>query len=80
MRQKAPCTRGKDLTGKRFGRLVAIEISGKDSINAVLWHCICDCGNTCRTRTASLLSGKTKSCGCISVEQLKKTSYKTRVE
>lgn len=56
----------KDLTGQRFGRLAAVCISGSDPITrAMMWECRCDCGRTVTTRTASLTTGKTKSCGCL---------------
>ena len=30
-----------------------------------MWRCICDCGNKAVVRLSSLVSGSTKSCGCI---------------
>ena len=36
----------KDLTGKRFGRLlVEYDTGKKNSYNRILWNCKCDCGN-----------------------------------
>jgi len=58
----------KDLTGKRFGRLVAIEFKPKrDSKGKRLsyWLCQCDCGNTKEIQTTALIQGVTNSCGCI---------------
>lgn len=52
-----------DLTGMRFGRLVAISPApNKD--RRTMWLCKCDCGNTCTVRTDYLKNGMTKSCGC----------------
>lgn len=60
-----------DLTGKRFGRLVAIERS--DSLNGhARWRCKCDCGKECVVHTASLKSGNTRSCGCYKTENAKR--------
>lgn len=68
----------KDLTGKRFGRLVVasraadhiIPTSGKRDI---MWNCICDCGNHCVVRGTNLRSGDSKSCGCTrSITNLKR--------
>ena len=28
------------------------------------WHCKCDCGNLCDIRSACLIRGDTRSCGC----------------
>lgn len=60
----------KDITGQRFGRLVAIETAGKANKVITLWRCICDCGNESIVRNHQLTSGKTSSCGCIRREQL----------
>lgn len=54
-----------DMTGKRSGRLVVIEIAGSDVDGQVLWRCQCECGNTTLTRGCHIRTGKTKSCGCL---------------
>ena len=51
----------KDLTGKRFGKLVAIKRDEQDSSK---WVCKCDCGNTTSVYMHNLTCGKAKSCGC----------------
>lgn len=57
------CIRSPDLTGRRFGRLVARErIVSADSI--VRWQCACDCGAETEVTFANLLRGTTTSCGC----------------
>jgi len=57
--------RAYDLTGQRFGKLVAIERKGKaDGMPGNYWVCLCDCGNTTLVNTSNLTSGHTKSCGC----------------
>lgn len=48
-----------DLTGKRFGRLVAQEY-----VKGSRWICKCDCGNIVTVMTNKLISGNTKSCKC----------------
>lgn len=55
----------KDLTGQRFGRLVALNATDKRVNRAVVWECQCDCGNKHFVQSGSLLSGKTRSCGCL---------------
>ncbi len=52
-----------DLTGQRFGRLVAIEVALKRGNRR--WICRCDCGTTKPVLQQSLLSGLTHSCGCL---------------
>ncbi len=55
----------KDLTGQRFGKLVAKEIVGKDECNRMIWYCECDCGGTKNVSSEFLIRRKVKSCGCI---------------
>lgn len=54
-----------DITGQRFGRLVAIERRDKNTGRAWRWLCQCDCGNTTIAVTGSLISGRHQSCGCL---------------
>lgn len=58
----------KDITGERFGRLVAEECVGVNKSGESLWRCKCDCGNSKIVPSGSLrqaLKGKgTRSCGC----------------
>lgn len=62
----------KDLTGLRFGRLLVIKRAedyiSKDGKGKVRWYCVCDCGDTKTVWSLSLVSGNTKSCGCIHKE------------
>lgn len=53
-----------DLTGVRFGRLVAKERVRHPS-GLTFWLCRCDCGNESVVRACGLRSGHTKSCGCF---------------
>lgn len=59
-----------DLTGKRYGRLVCLKDSGRDKNRKVLWLCKCDCGNKTVVPVGNLISGNTKSCGCLKIDQL----------
>jgi hypothetical protein len=54
-----------DLTGEKFGRLTVKRLSSKTKPRKQVWHCVCECGKTTSVVTASLRSGKTKSCGCL---------------
>lgn len=63
--------RKNNLAGKRFGRLVAIARNGR--LNCyVTWLCKCDCGNEVTVRSGGLVSGNTKSCGCLHSEVVSK--------
>lgn len=57
--------RGKDITGQRFGRLVAIERTDEKHHSIYIWKCVCDCGNVKLTNTNYLSTGQVKSCGCL---------------
>lgn len=57
-----------DLSGERFGRLVAVRDAGtRNSFR--LWECSCDCGSVCYKTSASLRHGKSMSCGCFRDEE-----------
>lgn len=57
----------KDLTNQIFGVLKVIELNNeKSSIKHKIWKCQClNCGNITYVSTTNLVSGRTKSCGCI---------------
>lgn len=57
--------RYRDLTGQRFGRLVAERFVGTDKHRRALWLCICDCGEKTTVSSPNLTVGYTKSCGCL---------------
>lgn len=69
-------TKRYDLTGQRFGRLVALAEAGKGKSGAYQWECICDCGNKRIAYTAILVHGSAKSCGCKVREDAKKRATK----
>lgn len=66
----------KDLTNKRFGRLIALNIEGKDPDNNFTWKCKCDCGNMIITSGHSLRLGRTKSCGCLQKEKVAESCFR----
>jgi hypothetical protein len=65
----------KDITGQRFGRLVAKRPAAQYINNrCYLWLCECDCGEITFTKTSNLTSGCTQSCGCLRAEVTAKRS------
>lgn len=56
-----------DITGQRFGRLVALR-RDPPGLGAK-WHCRCDCGKLTAVSGHKLMSGRTKSCGCYRAER-----------
>ena len=55
-----------DLSGQRFGKLIALEPTDQRSGNFVVWKCQCDCGNIAYVSVGNLNAGHVKSCGCLS--------------
>lgn len=62
-----------DLTGQRFGRLVAQELIIGQDWNAHRWKCVCDCGNIAFVRASNLKKGVTTSCGCYRTEVIRRS-------
>ena len=77
-RMEAPPKRGKgrsltDLTGRRFGRLVALyPTKERDRKGSVYWHCVCDCGKEAEVTENGLVHGNNRSCGCLKRENQKR--------
>ena len=54
-----------DLAGKKFGKLTVIEHVGSGR-----WKCVCECGNETVVNGNKLITGNTKSCGCLNAGPL----------
>ena len=61
----------RDITGMRFGKLVAIAPVDPSQKGDVIWHCRCDCGGEIDAPLPQLTSGYRKSCGCLSHPPMK---------
>lgn len=53
-----------DITGQRFGRLVALRPTGERRSHSAIWEFRCDCGTIKAVSLTGLRSG-TISCGCF---------------
>lgn len=53
-----------DITGQRFGRLIASRTEQPVKYGNTRWECICDCGTVTLVSLGKLRSGMTTSCGC----------------
>jgi hypothetical protein len=63
--------RYENLTGQRFGRLVALEATeNKTTDGRRIWKCLCDCGQIKLTSCQNLKRGHCTSCGCKNKEQI----------
>lgn len=54
----------RDLAGRRFGSLRVVGLDESVGRGGARWNCLCDCGNKTTVRADSLVTGKTRSCGC----------------
>lgn len=54
----------KDITGKRFGSLVALERVGSDNQRHSTWRCKCECGIIKTVASHNLRIGLVSTCGC----------------
>lgn len=69
----------KNLIGKKINNLTIKEIikipiykkNGKKNGNKYLCKCLCDCGNIKKVNMFHVISGHTKSCGCLCVKKSK---------
>lgn len=65
----------KDLTGKKFGRLLVIS-KGEKTKYGYKWNCVCDCGNKIKVLGANLRKNNTLSCGCYQKDRARETQFK----
>lgn len=65
-----------DITGKHYGRLVAIKRVDNDRNNHKRWLCKCECGSETIVLENDLATGKTRSCGCY-YKETRKIAAKT---
>ena len=71
-----------DLTGKRFGKLT-VQYRTNNKKGRIYYHCKCDCGKEIDVIYSSLVSGNTKSCGCLKSwkeEEIEKILIKNNIK
>lgn len=64
----------KNFVGNKYGKLTILEILPSSGATKV--KCMCDCGNEYIGCQADIVSGHTKSCGCLHKEVISKTNTK----
>lgn len=57
-----------DLKGMRFDRILVLDMKPREKGVPVEWLCLCNCGTEKTISSGPLLSGRTRSCGCLSRE------------
>lgn len=60
-----------NLEGEKFGRLMVLELEEKKEDSHSYYTCRCSCGVFVKIRDAHLISGHTKSCGCLRLKTKK---------
>lgn len=60
-----------DLSGNKYGRLTVVKFSHYANNYKQYWECICNCGRNKTVEKHRLISGNTKSCGCLSEENVR---------
>lgn len=68
-----------DIKGQKFGRWTAIEKVKKDKRNNWIWRCVCECGTERLLTVHTLISGGSKSCGCLKSELTHKRQFKSLI-
>lgn len=77
-----------DLIGKKFNKLTVIKFDriehkrdskGKNRDKGY-WLCKCDCGNEVTIARNEIVTGKTKSCGCLCKENGEKSSKRKLID
>ena len=64
-------TKKHEISGRRFGRLVAQHHVGHG-----FWVCLCDCGATKKYKAGDLVANECLSCGCIRREMVQQSRVK----
>lgn len=68
----------RDLTGQRFGRLLAIaRAPGKrfSAAKGASWLFRCDCGTEKVALMRNVVEGRTRSCGCLRRDEARRRRY-----
>ena len=61
-----------EISGQRFGSLVAVARGGQDAHKRWLWKCRCDCGQIATISQNNLRTGNSQSCGCTKLAALRR--------
>jgi len=67
-----------NLENKRYGMLTVGSFAGANAHRQAMWTARCDCGVQKNILSTSLLTGKSRSCGCSRVKHLKSRTVEFR--
>lgn len=68
-----------NLIGKRFGRLLVIQVLGSNARRQIVYQCSCDCGKYVNLNGDAIRNAHVRSCGCITNERLRQDQINARV-
>ena len=68
--------RVENLIGQTFGKLTVIDKVIKEKNNQLRWLCLCSCGNIVTVAKRDLVTGHSKSCGCLKSERIQQLNFK----
>lgn len=68
---------GKDLVGEKFSKLTVLRLAYTKNKKRY-WECACECGNASFVSRTNLVTGNTKSCGCMMGKNTKHGMRKSR--
>ena len=51
-----------DIEGQKFGKFTAVKQAGHTKAGAVIWECVCECGNVRNVVQVSLTNGRRTKC------------------
>lgn len=60
-----------DITNRRFGRLLALSRAGRTKNGRAIWQFQCDCGKQIILKANAVMTGNTRSCGCLHREMMR---------
>lgn len=61
----------------KLGRLTLMSAEDRRPSGAIFWLCQCQCGTIKTVRSDHLVSGKTRSCGCLRDDTHRKMNDRT---
>lgn len=66
-----------DLTGRVFARL-AVQRLGARLHGKIAWQCLCECGKEALVSSTNLVTGNTRSCGCLALDAARDRGIRLR--
>jgi len=62
----------KDISGKRFGRVLVLYRVDDGKQGQAIWLCLCDCGTIVEIPGVKLIGKRKSSCGCLQKDSIMK--------